>query len=252
MVEQYDVCVICALYEEAKAFIEVLEMHGIQPEEIFISELKRTYRRASMLNTAGETLNIIITWLPDMGMINMGDFGRFLDHFPIRFAAMTGICAGNKDKVKLGDLIVASSTYSFDTGSYVTNEAGESVHKWNTQTIQVKNDILHTAQMFTKWKAEARQIPRPPSKHQQRDWLLHTLFKENKTVYDIDTTTLTTYAPAWKKILPELQQGSDPFLNEDTLALIRPERIKKLLYGPADFPYVDPPEPVHHVAPMAS
>ncbi|HTK08814.1 MAG TPA: TIR domain-containing protein [Ktedonobacteraceae bacterium] len=248
--DYYDVCIICALHEEAEAFLDVLKTHGTEPEEEYSPQLRRNFFSATIQNGKGEPLNLFITWAPDMGGSDIqDDLGRLLDVFPIRFAAMTGICAGNKDKVKLGDLIVAESTYLHDSGSYVSTADGGSKHLYNVKNIQLLQPILQAVHGFEDWQKEGSQITRPISKRQQTDWLLNTLL-EKKNVRAINFTDLDTHAPKWRSIVQELKQGTEPFL--DGKMQLNESLVTELIYGPEEFPYQDPSTPTCHIGPMAS
>ncbi|HEY4387378.1 MAG TPA: toll/interleukin-1 receptor domain-containing protein, partial [Ktedonobacteraceae bacterium] len=162
-----------------------------------------------------------------------------------------GICAGNKARVTLGDLIVAESTYLHDSGSYVFTADGGSEHQHNTRTIQVSTDILHFAQGFDDWRQEPfLQLARPRSKHQQKDWLLTTLLAK-QTIPEIGEAILDKQAPRWRTLIRELQQGETPFLSSD-LQLINVQKVKMLSYGLEVFPYHDPLTPTCHIGSMAS
>jgi nucleoside phosphorylase len=45
-----------------------------------------------------------------------------LQEFQPRFVAMTGICAGDKTRVSIGDLIVAECTYIYDSGKILLDK----------------------------------------------------------------------------------------------------------------------------------
>jgi nucleoside phosphorylase len=246
----YDVCIICATFEEAQAFLDVLKTHGALPKEEFSQQLQRDFFSATIQNNVGEPLTIFITWAPEMGGQDIGtELGRILNAFSIRFVAMTGICAGNKRYVKLGDLVVVDSTYLHDSGSYVSTPDGNSKHLFNTGTIQASPIILHAVRGFEGWKDEGLQFAKPASKRQQRDWLLSTLL-EKKTIYNINLTELDTYAPQWRAIVQELKQGQKPFLDEKLQ--VNEEMVMDLLYGPEEFPYHDPLAPRCYIGSMAS
>jgi nucleoside phosphorylase len=251
MVEYYDVCVICALPKEAKAFMRVVESHGYKFEPTYSKELQRDYFHTSLQNNVQEQLQIMVTWLPNMGAINtVSDFLSILQNFRLRFAAMTGICAGDKKEVKLGDIIVAERTYISDSGSFIIDDNDEREQKFDITTISLSNDILHFVRGFEGWENEGFQLPRPPSKHQQRDWLLSTLL-EKKSIRAIEIKERNTHAPKWRDLIQELQQAKTPFLNS-SMELINIEQVEELFYGIEEFPYIDPPTPKCHIAPMAS
>jgi galactose-1-phosphate uridylyltransferase len=102
-VESFDVCIVCALPEEAKAFIEVLwkQCEG-SIEERISPFYKYGYRFAAIKNDKDELLKLHISWLPRYGSQEMTlHLSRVLEECQPRIAIMTGICAGNALQVQL-------------------------------------------------------------------------------------------------------------------------------------------------------
>src|SRR5437764_3144264 len=128
--ESFDVCIVCALYEEAEA---VLGEFSTRCHVSFLKEFSEMdryeYRHTSISNNRGEPLTILVTWLSDSGPTQAGlDLKPFLHEFRPRFVAMTGICAGDGRKVKLGDLIVAQYAYHYEEGKVIREPDGQSRH----------------------------------------------------------------------------------------------------------------------------
>lgn len=105
----FDVCILCALYEEASAVInEFSTCCGVTFAKAFRSLNQLEYRYATIQNRRGESPSIFVTWLSRMGPIPTGiDLAPLLHEIRPRFVAMTGVCAGDRRRAKLGDLIVA-------------------------------------------------------------------------------------------------------------------------------------------------
>ena len=66
--QSFDVCIVCALPEEARAFLEVLQQQceGV-PEEHISPRYQYSYRFAAIKNNKDEPLNLHISWLPRYG-----------------------------------------------------------------------------------------------------------------------------------------------------------------------------------------
>lgn len=175
-----------------------------------------------------------------------------LEEFKPKFAIMTGICAGDKSKVKLGDIIVADRAYFPEPGKEKLGENDQPVHLFDTDTRHIDQDALQFLHGFEGWKQAVMQLPRPCSKRQQREWILNQLLDEaTPRISDIDMAILEKQAPDWRKILYELQNGPNPYLTSER-SLINKSRLKELKYGREEFPYRDPAESVRLIAPMAS
>lgn len=92
---QADVCVVCALAEEARAFLEVVQqvhqilwsshvdVHGYQ------------YQQTTVLNENEEPLKLHVSWLARPNATTMTHhLSRVVETTHPRFVVMPGICAG--------------------------------------------------------------------------------------------------------------------------------------------------------------
>jgi nucleoside phosphorylase len=161
----FDVCVICALAEEVRAFIqEALRVCGVQFERAFDKRLELEYYHTRILNTSGEPLTMQVSWLPAYGPLEAGlHLKPLLEKFRPRFAAMTGICAGDKRRVKLGDLIVADRAYFYDSGKFIIDEHGNQGQIYKADVYHVSPKIRRFIGMFEQWKSLIE--PPEPASH---------------------------------------------------------------------------------------
>lgn len=249
-----DVCVVCALAEEAKAFRRVVEeyCHLSWTKEVNSSH-GYDYYLVTVANIKGESVRLHVSWLSRYGSSEMvKHLGRVIEEYRPRLAVMTGICAGDKRQVRLGDLVIAERTFLYDNGKVVKDEQGQSVYLHDTITYLLDPNIKSFVDDFEQWKSDVAKLSRPISKRQQRDWLLERLVAESTgSVKDIPPIELNEHAPAWKRIVYELQQGTKPFLSP-SLKLRDKEEIEKLRYRPVPFPYQDSVEASCHIRPLAS
>ena len=249
-----DVCVVCALAEEAKAFLDIVSE---QCQTTFLSRtsprFRYDYRFATIQNNKKETLTLHVSWLPRYGPQEMAlQLTHVLEEYAPRFAAMTGICAGDRLRVSLGDLVVAERTYTYDSGKFAIDERERAVHEYDTMSYHLDENILRFVPLFEQWKPLVKQLTRPPSKRQQQEWLLNQLLDEQTpSVQMIPVAKRERHAPAWRRIVHELQQGPDPLLTP-SLTLQEKSRVEQMHYGLDPFPYTDPRKARCHVKPMAS
>jgi tetratricopeptide (TPR) repeat protein/nucleoside phosphorylase len=250
----FDVCIVCALAEEAQAFLHVVEEYcHLSWTNEFNLRYKYDYRFAKIPNVDGESLNIHVSWLPRYGPQEMAlHLGHVVEEYQPRFVAMTGICAGDKRHVRLGDLVVAERAFTYDSGKVVKDEQGQAVHQHDTITYQAHESTLQFLRLFGDWRPRVAALPRPFSKQQQRDWLLEGLFAEpTGSVKAIPLAELEWHAPAWRQLVHELQQGAEPFLSPSRV-LRDKAMIEHLHYGLVPFPFQDPPEALCHIRALAS
>jgi nucleoside phosphorylase len=243
-----DVCIVCALPEEARAFLEVVQ----QQCKVTFEEHTNT-RLATIKNDKGEPVNLHVSWLPRYGPQEMVlHLTHVLEEYQPRLAVMTGICAGDKQHVHLGDLVIAERTFTADSGKLVTGEQGQTLHQYDTITYLLNEHILRFVPLFEHWKELVVTLSRPRSKRHQRDWLLQRLLREaTASVRALPLDELAQQAPDWRQIVHEFQQGAEPVLLP-SLVLRDKEMIERLQYGLDPFPFLDPPEARCHIRPLAS
>lgn len=245
----FDICIVCALTEEAKACIDVIEQRWQVKVLAGFSPISHEYGYVTIKNNKDEQLTIHISWLHDYGPSKATiQLMHVIETYRPLFVGMTGVCAGDKKKVKLGDIIVADRAFLYDSGKYVEGTHGQPVHLFDVDPYRANAGLIQFVRMFDTWKKDVARLPRPASKHQQRDWLLGKLLvATTPRVQDIPLDERTLYAPSWREIVSELQKEPTPLLSED-LALINKERIYLL----DEFPFQDPEEPGCYIATVAS
>src|ERR1700694_5372121 len=127
----FDVCIVCALAEEAEAFMHVVEQEHKVAFASGFSIDKREYRYTTIQNCAKEPLKVHLSWLPRYGPIETALHVKSLLHeFNPRFVGMSGICAGDKRAVKLGDLVLAERAFNVDSGKLVAGADGASERRY--------------------------------------------------------------------------------------------------------------------------
>jgi nucleoside phosphorylase len=250
----FDICIVCALAEEAQAFLHIVEVYRhISWSKEVNPRYGYDYRLATITNVKGEALRVHVSWLPRYGSQEMLlHLSHVIEEYHPHLAVMTGFCAGDKRFVALGDLIVAERTFAYDSGKIVKDEYGQEVHLHDTITYQLHENILRFVGLFNQWKPRLASLPRPVSKQYQRDLLLEKLLSEpTMSVKAIPLEELERYIPAWRVLIHELQQEPEPFLLP-SLELRDKAMIERLYYGPTPFPFKDPSEARCHIRPLAS
>jgi nucleoside phosphorylase len=252
-INDIDACIICALPEEADTFMRTLALHdAVVFEKAFSKRSRREYRYATLQNNVGERLKLLVSWPPGYGAVETSlHLKPILEEFNPRFVAMTGICAGDQHKVKLGDIIVADRTFTYDNGKFVRDE-NRQVYLHDTDTRHADPTVLQFVRMFDAWKPSVASLVRPCSRRQQREWLLCQLLERTTPHVDnIPREILERNAPAWRKIVHELQGKPHYYLTKERM-LRDKARIEELFYSEDIFPFQDPVLPTCYIAPMAS
>ncbi len=114
-----DICIVCAMYEEAEAVLDEFSARCSVSFKSAFSQMSRyAYCYATIRNKRKEPLSVLVTWPSDRGPVQTGlNLSLILQEFRPRFAAMTGICAGDRKKVKLGDLTTVALLFGEEQGS---------------------------------------------------------------------------------------------------------------------------------------
>ncbi|MHB8598582.1 MAG: 5'-methylthioadenosine/S-adenosylhomocysteine nucleosidase family protein [Ktedonobacteraceae bacterium] len=163
----FDVCLFCALAEEAQVCIREIERLCSVTFQPGISARSGPYRQTIIQNKQGEPLTIRVSWQLKAGPVEAGLHIRpVLEECTPYFAAMTGICAGDKRKVQLGDLVVASSAFAYDTGKVVIGKDGKPQLLHELDTWNASPDVLQFALMFQEWQSVVAGIARPAALRQ--------------------------------------------------------------------------------------
>lgn len=164
-IQQCDVCIICALPEEARALLKVVRTQCERAiEECISPRYQYGYRFAAIKNDKDELLNLHISWLPRYGPQEMTlHLSRVLEECQPRIAIMTGICAGNARQVQLGDLVVAERTFTYDNGKFTIDNDSGMIHLHDTMTYQLDANILQFLELFDDWKPLVERLKHPTS-----------------------------------------------------------------------------------------
>src|SRR5258706_3832774 len=158
----FDICIVCALYEEARAVLdEIAARCTVSFTRAFSRIDGYEYRYTTIQNNKGEPLTVLVTWLADSGPIRTSlDLKPLLSEFRPRFAAMTGICAGYREKVRLGDLVVAQYAYHYEEGKILIGSDGQPKHVPETKTYGTTEQILHYVRGFEAWEEPVTELKR--------------------------------------------------------------------------------------------
>ena len=153
--QQFDVCIVCALGEEARAVINEFSVRcdGVRLVRAFSQLTGYEYHYATINNNQGEQLNVLVTCMPFTGPTETVNSVRsLLEEFRPRFVAMTGICAGYKKKVALGDLVVAPYAFHYEEGKVEADENGQDRLRPEWRTHGTARRVVQYVNNFTAWE----------------------------------------------------------------------------------------------------
>lgn len=169
-----DVLVLTALHDELDGVLAVGEQGNAWQELRDLGGF-RYHRRE--IRRARDSFTVAAAWIGEMGGRAAAIRAQqLLTELDPSVLAMCGICAGDRNKVALGDIIVADRLFAWDEGKRITSPGKE-------------DEFYHALQSFDlekTWRMDAaflaREIQRldiarirPPSSEAQTRWLLRAI-----------------------------------------------------------------------------
>ncbi|MEM1170875.1 MAG: hypothetical protein AAGJ08_17795 [Cyanobacteria bacterium P01_H01_bin.35] len=151
-----DILIITALKDELDALKNCDNQFGNTWQE-FKDSLGYPYYKTTLSHKNGTQLNIVAARPPEMGEINTSIVAtRLVSELKPRYLAMTGICAGNKKEVFLGDVIVADRVFKFDSGKLVAH-----YKLIDNQQVRIEEMFpdIHSYNLNPKWKFAIKDFP---------------------------------------------------------------------------------------------
>lgn len=120
-----DICVITALPME---FESLLQLQWSWAEERGDGDAI-TYRNA-VVECDGGAAKIVSAVCPRMGMVSAAVLAaNMIRTFRPRVIAMTGICAGLRDRVAIGDIVVVDPSWDYQSGKFLRGEFQAAPHQ---------------------------------------------------------------------------------------------------------------------------
>lgn len=115
----------------------------------------------AILNTKGNNnLKIITCSINQMGMQACSSVAsKVISLFSPKYIFICGICAGIKERgVNLGDVIIGTQAWDYESGKYVENETGELVFKPEIHILPTDQGILSKLAEFSTFKETISKI----------------------------------------------------------------------------------------------
>lgn len=256
---QIDVLVVVALEDELEAVLA--EGGGIEQWR----QIQNQVYVCTLQSDTGGTLGVAAAWTGAMGaMATATRAAPLIEQLRPSCLAMCGICAGNRDEVALGDLIIADRVYSFDHGKIRAHDGGEPEFFHDITTYNLQRAWRVTAAEFRRDLAWAEDLlpSRPPTREMQIRWLLRALHRHEHAdgVAPLDhVERLAMFRVAvsgtrdWADRIVEMRQQELLTPSPSSLMLTEKGRLaaeEDLLL----FPEGQPPEPAFqvHVGPLGT
>jgi 5'-methylthioadenosine/S-adenosylhomocysteine nucleosidase len=140
----FDIAVICALAEELEFIKEDLNNvkdHSL-PDDDFIFY-------SGYFEKDEKKIRVIATQSTQMGMVPAAALTtRLIHNFTPKYIVMTGIAAGVKGKVNMGDAVIAEYVWDYGAGKEVIVDE-EAIHKNTIEQIPIDTEISNMARRLS-------------------------------------------------------------------------------------------------------
>ncbi|MDG0793422.1 hypothetical protein OMP38_23210 [Cohnella ginsengisoli] len=133
-----DIAVICAL---EKIELEGIRMISQDWSHLHVPQDENSNYYSSIIKGENRDFRIVSAAAPQMGMTAATALSmKLIQLFRPRYLVMTGIAAGIRGKVNLGDILVSDQTWDYGSGKYIT-ENKERVFKPDPYPIRLKPKV---------------------------------------------------------------------------------------------------------------
>ena len=202
----------------------------------------------------GEPITIALSRPVEMGDVFAANLAtRLISEMNPACIAMAGICAGWRNKVELGDVIVGERVFFYDTGklrSFADGHIKESEFFGDIRTYNLDPKWKLKAEDFSDDWIKGVRLSRPRTYHSQELWLLSALYDKKDPLNDSERKT---NCPDWTSIIKMLEKRKLVKIDRKGLSLTKKgeEEVKKhhILYPDGA---IEKSIPKVHVKPIAS
>lgn len=140
----YDIAIICALKEE----LELVKTECKSIYEVKVPDDDYIYYEG-ILDTQEKEIRLVMTQSSQMGMVPAATLAtKLIYNFCPRYLVMTGITAGIKGKVNMGDVVAAEYVWDYGAGKEVIADE-QSIHKNTIQQIQIDTELSNVVRRMS-------------------------------------------------------------------------------------------------------
>lgn len=199
-----NVLIICALKDEYDSLLKIQNDYN---SEWKLSTLVKEYiaSEARLQTVNGKEIIVLATWLSQMGREAAQSISTKLIHeLQPNFIAMSGICAGYRGKVSLGDVIFADRLWSYDSGKIIV-EGDRRIFKADPLPYVPSLTLVQYMQSIESiiQKEEHEWINQRPhySLEYQENWVLRELYNDS---ISFESEEFDQFCPNWSNVFERL------------------------------------------------
>ena len=241
-----DALILCALQDELDAVLA--SAGGAEAWEVRKDAENFRLHRRTLDNGRGGRLRVAVAWTGEMGRLRAASRAQqLIREVDPACVAMCGICAGDRSKVALGDVVVAERLWSPNEGSKEHVVEGKPAVTWhNLRTFDLEATWKMDAAFFAReMDVSALREARPRSRAYQRRWLLDALLAhEDGGVAPQDHAERKARCPDWREVVSATERaglverrGGKLSLTAEGRELAQNERVLNVDGIPEDPPF---------------
>lgn len=245
--ENIDVLVICALLDEYKQVISIKQGIWNDVWEEKVLDNGRLVADAKLLTKDNTKISIRATWASYMGREEISALVHSMfSQTDFKCIVMTGICAGRRGHVSLGDVIFAERLWSYDAGKLIKENDIE-VFQGDMLQYRPNTEIVQRMQRFTVDTSKWGVIRPKYTLEEQERWVVKVLASN---IIPSEHIEFDEKCPDWQLVLSGLikKELVTKELNLTDKGVSMDRELS--LFYPKGFPE---PTPLRiHVAPIAT
>ncbi|HZO74302.1 MAG TPA: TIR domain-containing protein [Ktedonobacteraceae bacterium] len=225
-IHRFDVCLVCAKLSEAETLMDIISLLcHVNFEKAFSRRNSYEYCYTTIRNHKGELLTVHISWQSYGPIKASSHLKAVIEEFNPRFVGMTGVCAGDKRKVKLGDLVIANCAFVYDDTDLLFHEGDRPLTQIDMELYYSNIGRRHLVKVFDEWRQAVKSLRRPisvlPQSQAERKGSLYSAdisdfrFLENEALQENDSLP-TPYIIPMASV--RVVRRDNPFNNMQDLA----------------------------------
>src|SRR5581483_38136 len=180
-----DVVIVTALIEERDALLGVVDQSEVSWER-GLDRDGFPWHRGKFLCAGGAPLRIVVACAGEQGEAAATRCAERLRHqFSPRLIAMCGICGGDRDRARLGDVIFVSRAFRYDTGKHSEEVLGDGTAQTRFEpdgdSIALSPQTsIEIEEFIRRPLEECPGVDRPLSIEFQSHWLLRAMARADR------------------------------------------------------------------------
>ena len=277
------VTILCAKFDEAEQLRRTFRHLGSPFQEVLVHNI--VYDHLDLTDSDGHRLSIDLHSGDQGGSVMTSEIAtRLLQESKPHWLLMTGVCAGNPNKVKLGDLVIADRVFDLRQGKALVGQILPEIHapEINPQLRGPIQRIVASIEENKEWSQVVKAV-RPVSPRYKKDVLRKILYDQRTQrlpipgIYTLSSSSLPgdkhgldlraiqqlihSQTPCPLKecahLLQRMSEGTAPLItycNQSFKYYVNEPQYQQIsnLTGRGAYPELDPSEPETHLGVMAT